>query len=58
MLEPMKQKLKDRDFTTIARSVVEKAIGTQWDGSPLKDPHEGKNVVAIHRGRLGGLIGW
>jgi len=53
----MKQKLKDRDFTSIARNVVERAIGTQWDGSELQDPNSGKNIVAMHRGKLGGLKG-
>ncbi len=39
------------DFTTIARRVVEQAIGEKLDGSPLDNPHDGKNAVAL--GRLG-----
>ena len=29
---------KDRDFVTVARRVVEHAIGEKLDGSPLEDP--------------------
>jgi hypothetical protein len=57
MLETMKQKLKDRDFTSIARSIVEKAIGEQLDGSPLKVVEIHKSAAAMSRGRLGGLKG-
>ncbi len=42
------------DFTTIARRVVEQAIGEKLDGSPLDDPHEGKNPAAVALGKLGG----
>jgi hypothetical protein len=35
--------LPKRDFWQIAKSVVEKAIGEQMDGSPLEDPDAGKN---------------
>ena len=45
------------DFTTIARRVVEQAIGEKLDGSPLPDPHEGKNPAAVALGRLGGAKG-
>ncbi|MBI5282321.1 MAG: hypothetical protein HY858_11615 [Candidatus Solibacter usitatus] len=48
---------KDHDFATIARSVVEKAIGEKLDGSPLSDPNAGKNPAAVALGRLGGLKG-
>jgi hypothetical protein len=34
---------KDHDFTTLAKRVVEQAIGEQWDGSPLPNKHKGKN---------------
>lgn len=53
----MSKTAKDRDFTVIARNVVERAIGESWDGTPLKDENEGKNPIAINRGRLGGLKG-
>ena len=48
---------KDRDFATIARNVVEKAIGEHLDGTPLKDPDAGKNPAAVALGRLGGAKG-
>ena len=48
---------KDHDFTTVARRVVEKAIGEKLDGSPLDDPNAGKNPRAVARGKLGGRIG-
>ena len=37
---------KDHDFTTVAKRVVEQAIGEQWDGSPLPDKDTGKNPAA------------
>ena len=40
-------KSKDRDFFVNARRVVEQAIGEQMDGTPLKDPHAGKNKSAM-----------
>jgi len=46
-----------RDFWQIAKSVVEKAIGEQMDGSPLKDPDAGKNPAAVALGKLGGAKG-
>lgn len=49
--------MKDRDFTSIARSVVERAIGEHLNGTPLEDPNAGKDIKAVHRGRLGGLKG-
>ena len=45
------------DFTTIARRVVEQAIGEKLDGSPLPDKDEGKNPAAVALGRLGGAKG-
>jgi hypothetical protein len=49
--------VKDRDFTTIARNVVEKAIGERLDGSPLVVVEAHKDARAVSRGRLGGLKG-
>jgi hypothetical protein len=48
---------KDHDFTTVARRVVEQAIGEQMDGSRLPDPHKGKNPAAVALGKLGGAKG-
>ena len=45
------------DFTVVARRVVEQAIGEQLDGSPLKNPDEGKNPAAVALGKLGGPKG-
>jgi hypothetical protein len=45
------------DFTTIARRVVERAIGEKLDGSPLDDPNAGKNPAAVALGKLGGAKG-
>ena len=45
------------DFTVVARRVVEQAIGEKLDGSPLDDPHAGKNPAAVALGRLGGAKG-
>ena len=45
------------DFTTIARRVVERAIGEKLDGSPLDDPLKGKNPAAVALGKLGGAKG-
>lgn len=45
------------DFTTIAKRVVEQAIGEKLDGSPLDDPHQGKNSAAVALGKLGGAKG-
>jgi hypothetical protein len=53
----MPKRPKDHDFTVIARRVVEQAIGEQLDGSPLPDPHAGKNRSAMERGKLGGHKG-
>lgn len=48
---------KDHDFTTVARRVVEQAIGEKLDGSPLEDKDAGKNPHAVALGRLGGAKG-
>lgn len=45
------------DFTTIARRVVEQAIGEKLDGSPLEDKNQGKNPAAVALGKLGGAKG-
>ena len=48
---------KDHDFATVARGIVEKAIGERLDGSPLSDPNAGKNPAAVALGKLGGAKG-
>lgn len=48
---------KDHDFATVARNVVERAIGERLDGSPLPDPNAGKNPAAVALGKLGGAKG-
>jgi hypothetical protein len=48
---------RDHDFTTVARRVVEQAIGEKLDGSPLDDPDAGKNPAAVALGKLGGPKG-
>ena len=50
-------KSKDHDFTTVARRVVEQAIGEHLDGTPLENPDEGKNPHAVALGRMGGQKG-
>ncbi len=42
---------------TVAKRVVEQAIGEQWDGSPLPEKDAGKNPAAVALGRLGGQKG-
>jgi hypothetical protein len=54
---PKKHPIKDHDFVTVARRVVEQAIGEQLDGSPLPDPNAGKNPAAVALGKLGGHKG-
>jgi hypothetical protein len=46
---------KDHDFTTVARRVVEEAIGEKLNGEPLETPT--KNPAAVALGRLGGQKG-
>jgi hypothetical protein len=48
---------KDHDFMAVGRRVVEQAIGEKLDGSPLDDPHAGKNPAAVALGKLGGAKG-
>lgn len=48
---------RDHDFVTVARRVVEQAIGERLDGSPLPDKDAGKNPAAVALGRLGGMKG-
>jgi hypothetical protein len=52
-----KKRGTDHDFATVARRVVEQAIGERLDGAPLPDPHAGKNPHAVALGRLGGQKG-
>jgi hypothetical protein len=52
-----KRSSKERDFTVIARGVVEQAIGEHLDGTPLTNLDEGKNPNAVALGRLGGQKG-
>ncbi len=49
-----KRSSKDHDFATVARRVVEKAIGEKLDGSPLEPE---KNAAAVALGKLGGVKG-
>jgi hypothetical protein len=57
--EPVKRHgaSRDHDFATVARNVVERAIGEKLDGSPLDDPDAGKNPAAVSLGKLGGAKG-
>ena len=49
---------KDRDFATVARSVVEQAIGEHLDGTPLeKPPVDTRNPAAVALSRLGASKG-
>lgn len=52
-----KRRGTDHDFATVARRVVEQAIGERLDGSPLPDKDAGKNPHAVALGRLGGQKG-
>ena len=47
----------EHDFMTVARRVVEQAIGEKLDGSPLPDKDAGKNPAAVALGKLGGAKG-
>ncbi len=55
MILSMPRRSSDHDFSTIARRVVEQAIGEQLDGSPL--PGAEKNPKAVERGKAGGRKG-
>jgi hypothetical protein len=48
---------KDHDFTTVARRVVEQAIGEKLNGQPLDAANAGKNPAAVALGKLGGAKG-
>ena len=49
-------KPKDRDFVTVARSVVERSISEKPTGKPLdKEPEKNPHAVAL--GRIGGQKG-
>jgi len=48
---------RDHDFSTVARRVVEQAIGETLTGEPLPDPNAGKNPAAVALGKLGGAKG-
>ena len=48
---------RDHDFATVARRVVEQAIGETLDGQPLPDKDAGKNPAAVALGKLGGAKG-
>jgi hypothetical protein len=50
-------KPRGHDFATVAPNIAEQAIGEKLDGSPLDDPHAGKNPAAVALGRLGGQKG-
>lgn len=50
-------KPRGHDFTTVARRVVEQAIGERLDGTPLEDLNAGKNPAAVALGKLGGAKG-
>jgi hypothetical protein len=52
-----KRSSKDHDFATVARNIVEQAIGEKLDGSPLEDKDAGKNPAAVALGKLGGAKG-
>ena len=52
-----KRPSKDHDFATVARRVVEQAIGEHLDGTPLEDQNAGKNPAAVALGKLGGAKG-
>lgn len=42
---------------TVARRVVEHAIGEHLDGTPLEDPDAGKNPAALALSKLGASKG-
>lgn len=48
---------KEHDFVTVARAVVEQAIGEHLDGTPLTPLDSGKNPHAVALGKLGGQKG-
>jgi len=53
-----KSKPADRDFTAVARRVVEQAIGERLDGSPLPEPlQDTRNPAAVALSKLGAAKG-
>jgi hypothetical protein len=48
---------RDHDFATVARRVVEQAIGEKLDGTSLENPDKDKNPHAVALGRMGGRKG-
>jgi hypothetical protein len=53
-----KPKPRDRDFATVARNVVEHAIGERMDGSPLpEEPPDTRNPAAVALSKLGASKG-
>jgi hypothetical protein len=46
-----------RDFTQVAREIVEQAIGEKMDGSPLDQSIDSRNPHAVALGRAGGKKG-
>lgn len=50
-------KSTDHDFATVARRVVEQAIGETLTGDALPNPNAGKNPAAVALGKLGGTKG-
>jgi len=52
-----KRSSKGRDFATLARNVVEQAIGERLDGTPLENHDSKKNPAAVALGKLGGVKG-
>ncbi|MGI8962818.1 MAG: hypothetical protein ACR2IV_24285 [Bryobacteraceae bacterium] len=49
--------IKDHDFTTVGRHVVQEIIGEKLSGEPLEDPNGGKNPHAVALGRFGAQKG-
>ena len=53
-----KKKPADRDFVSVARRVVEQAIGERLDGSPLPEPEpDTRNQAAVTLSKLGASKG-
>ena len=53
-----KPKTEPRDFTAVARRVVEEAIGERLDGSPLPEPQrDTRNPAAVALSKLGAAKG-
>lgn len=50
---PKRPKTKERDFSVVARRVVEQGIGEKLDGTPVEDPDAGKKPHAVAMGKLG-----